>query len=199
MRQNIIHNPQTNTPPYTYADYLRWDDNKRYELYNGIVYEMLPAPSRRHQEVSANLLFQFKRFLHGKPCKVYHAPFDVRLPKSEREIADNEIYTVVQPDIVVVCDLQKLDERGCIGAPDLIVEILSPSNSKNDIDDKFTLYEEAGVREYWIVHPLEETLLIYHLNEHGKYVYQNIYSNMSQVTVGIFENIIIDLQDIFQG
>ena len=199
MRQPVAHTPESSTQPYTYADYLRWGDNTRCELYNGIVNEMLPAPSRRHQEVSGNLFFQFKRFLRGNPCKVYHAPFDVRLPKSAGDTADDEIYTVVQPDIVVVCDPQKLDERGCIGAPDLIVEILSPSNSKNDVDDKFTLYQEAGVRAYWIVHPLEETLIVYHLDQQGKLAYQHIYSNMSQVQVGIFDGIIIDLQEVFQS
>lgn len=182
---------------YTYADYLRWNDNTRCELYNGVVYEMMPAPSRRHQEISANLIFQLKRAIGEKPCKVYHAPFDVRLPHSNMETADEQIYTVVQPDIVVVCDPAKLDDRGCIGAPDLIVEILSPSNSKNDIEDKFKLYEEAGVPEYWVIHPLEETLIIYRLDDSGKYQYQRIYSNMAQVKVGIFQDMTIDLRQIF--
>lgn len=182
---------------YTYADYLTWRDDKRYELYNGIVYEMMPAPSRKHQEVSANLVFRFKQATQNRPCKVFHAPFDVRLPTSETEIADDEVYTVVQPDIAVICDPEKLDQRGCIGAPDLIVEILSPSNSKNDIDDKFALYERSGVPEYWIIHPEEETLIVYRLDQTGKYVFQHLYSNMAQVKVGIFQNVIIDLSDIF--
>lgn len=182
---------------YTYADYVTWRDNKRYELYNGVVYEMMPAPSRKHQEISANLVFQFKRFTQHQPCKVFHAPFDVRLPKSETEINDDEIYTVVQPDIVVICDPKKLDQRGCIGAPDLIVEILSPSNSKNDIEDKFNLYERAGVSEYWIIHPEEETLIVYRLDDAGKYVFQHLYSNMAHVNVGIFKDVMIDLSHIF--
>lgn len=184
---------------YTYADYLTWCDNKRYELYNGSVYEMMPAPSRKHQEVSANLVFLFKQFTQNRSCKVFHAPFDVRLPQSSTATADDQIYTVVQPDIVVVCDPNKLDDRGCLGAPDLIVEILSPSNSQNDIDEKFTLYEQAGVPEYWIIHPVEETLLVYRLGENDQYVYQQLYSNMGQVKVSVFQDVVIDLRHVFQS
>ena len=135
---------------YTYADYITWPEDMRYELYNGIAHELLPAPSRKHQEVSANLVFEFKRITQKRPCRIFHAPFDVRLPNSMTETADEQIVTVVQPDIVVVCDPKKLDERGCLGAPDLIVEILSPSTAKHDIDEKFLLYERAGVLEYWL-------------------------------------------------
>ncbi|MBF0200507.1 MAG: Uma2 family endonuclease [Desulfamplus sp.] len=182
---------------YTYADYLSWQDNKRYELYNGIVHEMLPAPSRKHQDISANLIFEFKRFTQKTSCKVYHAPFDVRLPATETALEDENVYTVVQPDIVVVCDPKKLDEKGCIGPPDLVVEILSPSNSRNDIEDKFALYEYSGVSEYWIIHPEEETLIVYRLDKDGKYIFQQLYSNMAKVNVGIFQDVIIDLSHIF--
>lgn len=184
---------------YSYADYLTWQDNRRYELYNGIVHEMMPAPSRKHQDVSANLVFQLKSVLQHSACKVYHAPFDVRLPQTPVETSDDRIYTVVQPDIVVVCDEEKLDDRGCIGAPDLIVEILSPSNSKNDIDEKFALYERAGVPEYWIIHPLEETLIVYRLDAQGHYAYQHLYSNMGRVGIGVFHDVIIDLREVFKS
>jgi Uma2 family endonuclease len=198
MNVNMSTTPQiAPNQVYTYADYLTWQDNTRYELYNGVVHEMMPAPSRKHQEISANLVFEFKRFTQKKPCKVYHAPFDVRLPNTETALADEEVYTVVQPDIVVVCDPKKLDKKGCIGAPDLIVEILSPSNSRNDIEDKFALYEHAGVPEYWIIHPEEETLIVYRLNNDGNYAFQHLYSNMARVSVGIFKHVIVDLSHIF--
>lgn len=184
---------------YTYADYVTWPEDMRYELHNGIAHELLPAPSRKHQEVSANLVFEFKRITQKRPCRIFHAPFDVRLPNSLTETADEQIVTVVQPDIVVVCDPKKLDERGCLGAPDLIVEILSPSTAKHDIDEKFLLYERAGVLEYWLVHPVEETLLVYRLGTDGRYAYHRFYSNMGQVKIGVFQDMIIDLSHVFQS
>ncbi|MDR1368600.1 MAG: Uma2 family endonuclease, partial [Dysgonamonadaceae bacterium] len=133
---------------YTYADYLSWTDDKRRELYDGIIHDLFSAPNRFHAEISFNLSFIIQWFVKKRKgkgkCKVYHAPFDVRLPKNG-ETADDKIYTVVQPDICVICDPAKLDKRGCIGAPDLIVEVQSPSTAKHDLNDKFRLYEEAGV------------------------------------------------------
>lgn len=189
---------QTIQQRYSYADYAAWKNRPPCELHDGVVYELLPAPSRKHQEVSANLVFEFKRLTQQQPCKVFHAPFDVRLPDSQDATADEQIYTVVQPDIVVVCDPSKLDERGCLGAPDLIVEILSPSTARNDIDEKFRLYERAGVLEYWLVHPTEETLLVYRLGADGRYAYDRFYSNMGHVRVGIFRGMVIDLSHVFQ-
>ncbi|MDR2692515.1 MAG: Uma2 family endonuclease, partial [Dysgonamonadaceae bacterium] len=124
------------------------------------------------------------------------APFDVRLPKSG-ETADNKIYTVVQPDICVVCDPQKLDDNGCIGAPDLIVEIQSPSTAKRDLNEKFFKYEEAGVKEYWVVYPKEKALTVFLLQENGKYNDGTTYEYEGKVPVSIFKGLEIDLKELF--
>ena len=131
---------------YTYGDYLRWDDGERWELIDGVAYNMTPAPNRRHQAILRELSYQFTAFLAGKPCEVYFSPFDVRLPEHNEK--DEEVTTVVQPDLVVICDPDKLDDRGCRGAPDLVNEILSPSTSRKDMKTKLELYEKRGVREY---------------------------------------------------
>ena len=125
------------------------------ELIRGKIYKMSPAPTSKHQIVVGNLHGIVWNFLRGKSCKVFTAPFDVRLPSAPKKKADKEISTVVQPDLCVICDLEKIDERGCLGAPDWIVEILSKFTSAKDLNEKFSVYEEAGVREYWVVHPQE--------------------------------------------
>jgi Uma2 family endonuclease len=183
---------------YSFADYLTWDGDKRYELFNGHVMELLPSPTSKHQSVSGNLYGFYWNFLKDKkPCKVLYAPIDVRLPIKPDEITDDLIITVVQPDIIVVCDPEKLDEKGCIGAPDLVVEVLSPSTAKNDLKDKYLLYEQAGVREYWVVHPLDELLTVFKNNGDGKLTFDKIYTNDDQVKVGIFDGLIIDLKEVF--
>ena len=131
---------------YSYADYLVWKIKERVELLKGKILEM-SAPSPIHQEISGNLQGALFVFLKNSKCKLYTAPFDVRFPQK----GESQVYTVVQPDLCVVCDLEKIDGRGCVGAPDLVVEILSPSNSRKDLKDKYEIYQEAGVPEYWIV------------------------------------------------
>jgi Uma2 family endonuclease len=153
---------------YSYADYLTWRWDSMVELIHGKVYKMSPSPGSRHQKVSGNLFGKLWHYLLGKPCQVFSAPFDVRLPSRQNQ-SDKEIFTVVQPDICVICDKSKIDERGCAGAPDWIIEILSPHTSAKDLREKFDVYEEAGVKEYWVVHPQEQTLLIYTLDQHGCY------------------------------
>ncbi len=149
------------TKSYTYADYFSWKFQERVELIKGKILKMSPAPSRKHQEVSQFINNEIYNFLKNKPCKVFYAPFDVRL---ERVKDDKKVNSVVQPDICVICDLSKLDDRGCSGAPELIVEILSPGNKNKEMKYKFELYEEAGVEEYWIVDPTEKTVLQYILS-----------------------------------
>ncbi|MBI4647707.1 MAG: Uma2 family endonuclease, partial [Bacteroidia bacterium] len=127
-----------------------------------------------------------------------YAPIDVRIPKSPKVKSDDKIFTVVQPDIIVVCDPKKLDERGCIGAPDLIVEVLSPATSKRDFKDKYILYEQAGVREYWLVHPTDKLLTVFRLGKEKKFVLDKIYTYDDKVKVGIFDDLVIDLKDIFE-
>ena len=144
---------------FTYGDYLKWPNNERWELINGVPYNMTPSPSRTHQGILAALLTKFYTFLEDKECKVYNAPFDVRLPEGAEK--EEEIKTVVQPDLVVVCDQTKLDDKGCLGAPDLIIEITSPSTARLDLKEKFALYERMGVKEYWIINPTDETVMVF--------------------------------------
>lgn len=151
---------------YTYADYLLWKFEERVELLKGRVFKMSPAPSRKHQEVSGKLYIELAAIFKKGNCNLYYAPFDVRLPlKNEKK---GQIHTVVQPDLCVVCDPSKLDDKGCLGAPDLVVEILSPGNSKKELKNKFEIYEEAGVPEYWVIYPNEESIHVYVL-ENEKY------------------------------
>jgi len=186
------------TKRYTYADYLTWLDDKRRELINGIVQLMSPAPRRKHQSISSLLNYFIVNYLKNKKCDVYTAPFDVRLPKNG-EKGDDKIYTVVQPDISIICDLEKLDDRGCIGAPDLIVEILSPSTAKKDINDKFILYQECGVKEYWIVNPNDENINVFFLDKKGKYQLVGMYAGDMDIKVNIFDDFKINAKDIFQN
>lgn len=150
---------------YSYADYLLWKFKERVELFRGKLFKM-SAPSALHQEVSMRLAGELYQFFKGKDCKVFHAPFDVRLFKESQE--DKDIYTVEQPDICVVCDAEKIDKRGCYGAPDLVIEILSSGNSKKEMKYKYALYEEAKVPEYWIIDPDHQNVLVYVLKD-GKY------------------------------
>jgi Uma2 family endonuclease len=154
---------------HTYGEYLTWPEGERYELIDGVGYAMAPAPSRGHQRLVGELYRQIADALEGGPCEVNVAPFDVRLPeKDEADEADEAIATVVQPDIAVVCDPAKLDERGCRGAPDWIVEVLSPSSAGHDQIRKLALYERQGVREYWLAHPGDRIVTVYQL-ENGAY------------------------------
>jgi Uma2 family endonuclease len=146
---------------YSYADYLGWTWNEMAELIDGKVFKMSPAPTSVHQKVSMELSRQIASFLLGKKCQVFAAPFDVRLPKSETSKSDVEITTVVQPDLSVICDETKIDEKGCLGAPDWIIEILSKHTSVKDLTHKFNIYEKSGVNEYWVIHPSDQTVLIY--------------------------------------
>ncbi|MDO9730352.1 Uma2 family endonuclease [Glaesserella parasuis] len=149
---------------YSYGDYLKWKFQERVEIIKGKIMAMSPVPNRLHQRISMKLTKAFLDVFDGHQCELYVAPFDVRFPDS-----NGKIKTVVQPDLCVICDPNKLDEKGCIGAPDLIVEILSPGNSKREMKDKYELYQEQGVSEYWIVRPEEQHIQIYVL-ENGRYI-----------------------------
>ncbi len=184
---------------YSYADYLTWHFDEMVELIKGKIYRMSPAPNRFHQEVSANLHGLIWSYLRKNPCQAFSAPFDVRLPLPIEKQSNDKIDTVVQPDISVICDIDKLDNQGCNGAPDWIIEILSKATSKKDLNEKFDLYENAGVKEYWIVHPHEATILVYRLDENGKYqaLQQKPYVKGNQIPVGIFPNFYLDADEIF--
>jgi len=183
---------------YTYADYLTWMDDKRRELIDGFMH-LMSAPLRVHAQVSSKLNYRFFSFVERRKgkCRVYHAPFDVRLSLNGSK-DDDQIYDVVQPDICVICDFTKLDERGCVGAPDLIVEVLSPTTLKYDWNYKFNLYEKAGVREYWIVDPKAKTVSVFLLQADGKYDNGNVYECHQKAPVFIFEGLEIDLNELFE-
>ncbi len=180
---------------YTYGDYLTWPDDERWELIDGIPYNMSPAPTRSHQKISGELFKQIAVYLTGKTCEVYAAPFDVRLPKGEEE--DALIDTVVQPDLVVVCDPKKLDEPGCKGAPDWVVEILSPHTAAKDMKIKRDLYERVRVKEYWLVDPGNKTVQIYQSGDEGRYGRPEVCAAGDQVKAGVFSDLIIDLAAVF--
>jgi Uma2 family endonuclease len=178
---------------YTYADYLTWQFSEMVELIKGKIFKMSPAPSDLHQNLSMNLSREISTFLKNKKCKVFHAPYDVRLTKS---VNDTEVTTVVQPDLCIICDQSKRDARGCNGAPDMIIEILSPATSKKDLTDKFDLYEEAGVKEYWVVYPHEQIIDVFFLRD-GKYYLVKKYISDELIPVNIFDGFAIDMKDIF--
>ncbi|MDR0491717.1 MAG: Uma2 family endonuclease [Oscillospiraceae bacterium] len=171
---------------YTYADFCTWDDDKRWELIDGIAYA-LASPLLAHQSVSSRLLGQLFAFLRDKPCKVFAAPLSVRLN------ADSADDTVLQPDIVVVCDRSKLDKKGIVGAPDMVIEILSPSTARRDKFEKLRIYENAGVREYWIVDPDSKTAQV-HILRDGVFDF-NIYGDTAPVHV--LDGCRIALDDVF--
>ncbi|MFJ1435148.1 Uma2 family endonuclease [Capnocytophaga canimorsus] len=179
---------------YSYADYLLWKFKERVELFRGKILKISPAPSTKHQIISGNIHFELKLHFKEQACKLFSAPFDVRIPKQSLE--DKDIFSVVQPDLCIICDLSKLDERGCIGAPDLVVEILSPSNSKKEMKEKFQLYEESGVKEYWIIDPNQESALV-NVLENGKYHTQNPIVD-DDVNSIIFPNLKIHTDEIFK-
>ena len=183
---------------FTYAHYVTWPDEERWELIDGIPYDMSPSPSRYHQEISMNLGTQISRFLKkkGKTCKVYAAPFDVRLPGGQQ--TDEETMTVVQPDISVICDPVKLDDKGCKGTPDFIAEITSPATIKKDMKYKLLLYEKHGVPEYWIIQPEENIIMVYKLNDQKRYDRAEIYSKEDKIELKLKEGtVVIDLEKVF--
>jgi len=181
---------------YSYADYLMWQFDEMVELIKGKIFRMSPAPSTNHQKISSKLHGELYIYLKDKKCELYSAPFDVRLPKDKN--SDEEIYTVVQPDICVVCDPEKLDKKGCVGAPDLIVEISSNSTSKKDLTYKYEIYEQAGVKEYWIVKIEDQTLLIYTLVD-GVYQPSKLFAKDEIVSPSLFEDFTLDLSEVFKN
>ncbi len=180
---------------FTYGDYYKWDDDKRWELIDGVVYDMTPTPLRIHQEILGIISCNFYNYLKVKKCEVYFAPFDVRLPEGDEP--DDDVPTVVQPDILVVCDKSKLDRRGMRGAPDLVVEILSEHTSKKDMTVKLDLYERHHVKEYWIVNPDGKNIMVFKLDRSKKYKKPETYFVGDELKVGIFKDLTIVLDEVF--
>jgi Uma2 family endonuclease len=187
--------PAIKEQKFTYADYLTWEDDERRELIQGIVHDMSPAPYTKHQRILLNLSVLIKSFLKGKDNEVFIAPFDIRLPDKSSD--DDKIYTVVQPDISVFCDRSKIDKRGAIGAPDWIIEILSRSTQKMDTITKLQLYSQNGVREYWIVDPDAEMVLVHAENKDGRFQTVKKYIKKDKIQVNIFSDLIIDGKEVF--
>jgi Uma2 family endonuclease len=179
---------------YTYADYLQWSFKERVELIKGKVLKMSPAPNPRHQVLSMEISGRMWDFLKGKECRVYPAPFDVRL--SHKAAEDSMIATVVQPDISVVCDPGKIDGKGCIGAPDIVVEILSPSNNEQELKHKYEVYEQSGVKEYWVVFPAERMIIIYTLMD-GRFAGSRPYTVGSTISSSVLSGFSLNVSELF--
>lgn len=182
---------------YSYADYLLWKFEERIEILRGKIFKMSPAPSSSHQRYSITLLRYFFNYFQNNSCQIFHAPFDVRLPDSQKKNRDKDIFTVVQPDLCIICDKSKIDERGCVGAPDLIVEILSPGNTTKEMKNKFRLYEEAGVREYWLVEPNDRVIFVYVLRE-GIYIGLAPFTEEDTLKSEIFDGLEMSVAEIFE-
>jgi Uma2 family endonuclease len=193
-KNNQLEEPFTEYGRYTYADYLTWEIDGMVELIKGRVFKQAAAPKMIHQAISANVTSKLFYFLEKKTCSVFAAPFDVRLPVNSKK--DEDITTVVQPDICVICDPKKIDEAGCIGAPDLVVEILSPGNSKKELKFKYEVYEESGVKEYWIIQPEMENVLVYTLKE-GKYFASRLFTRGDVVKSSCIEGFELFLEEVF--
>ena len=191
-----MKSPAPKDRKFTYGDYLSWPDEERWELIDGEAFNMTPAPSRAHQKTLLALADLFYNYLNDKPCEVYVAPFDVRLPEGSQ--SEQEIITVVQPDLTVVCDPAKLDDKGCRGTPDLIVEIISPSTAARDYIEKLALYERRQVAEYWVVHPIDKTVMVFQLTANQEYGKPRIYAGNDQVPIGLFPDLVIDLKKVFK-
>lgn len=190
-----LNEPDIEYGRYTYADYLKWSFEEQVELIKGKIFKMSPAPKRVHQKVSRELSIRIFNFLKGQKCEAYSAPFDVRLPVKSKK--NDEITTVVQPDICVICDPSKLDDAGCIGAPDLIIEILSKGNNKKELQNKYEVYEESGVKEYWVVSPDEQTLLIYTLVD-NQYRASRLFTRGDEIKTPILPGFVLALDDVFE-
>jgi Uma2 family endonuclease len=175
---------------YTYADYAQWTGDERYELIDGVPYLMSPAPTPTHQRILGYIYTEFSNYLKDKACEVYMAPIDVRLN------VDSDDDTVVQPDMLVVCDLDKIDNKGLNGAPDLVIEILSPSSASYDAGLKLQKYLKAGVRECWIVDPTEKVINVY-LQQNGKSASMHAYAESDAIQVNVLEGLTIRLDDVF--
>jgi len=186
---------QRQDQPLTYGDYLTWTDGKRWEILDGQAVAMSPAPTLDHQEVVGELYVQLANQLRGKPCKPFVAPVDVRLPRPGQ--SDEAIDRVVQPDVLVVCDSSKLDRRGVRGAPDFVVEVLSPATAAMDHLRKRRIYESSGVREYWLVHPGDRTVLVYLLQD-GAYGKPDVQTMEAPTPVQVLPGVQIDWAPIVE-
>jgi Uma2 family endonuclease len=185
---------------YSYADYLTWQFDEAVELIKGKIMLMSPAPSVKHQDISSNLTALLHNFFRRQKCRVYAAPFDVRLYDRKKSIlASQDIHTVVQPDLCVICNPEILDLQGCNGAPDWIIEILSKGNSRRDMQIKYELYQESGVTEYWIVYPEQQSIHQFVLDERERYQLKHMYTEDDIATPQLFPELAIELTEVFES
>ncbi len=182
------------TKTYTYADYLKWTFEDRLELIKGYIFKM-SHPLEIHQRILGKVGSVIYNYLKGKTWVSYFAPFDVRLTQNSSN--DEDVITVVQPNICIICDLKKIDKKGCLGAPDIVVEILSPGNNKTELQNKYEVYEEAGVKEYWIIQPEGKTFFKYVLDENGQYQSTKLLTLGDEVTSTILPGFILNLDEVF--
>jgi Uma2 family endonuclease len=197
MSKNTVNEPAGEFSPssgYTYADYLKFEFEEMVELIRGKIFRMSPAPRTYHQVISLQISRILGNYFIHQKCQVFHAPTDVVLPVANKK--KEQSTTVVQPDICVVCDATKIEELCIFGAPDLIIEILSPHTRKKDLQYKYDVYEEAGVREYWIVMPDEKLVEVFVL-EKNEYKRIQTYTETDTVPCVIFEGLIVDLNEVF--
>ena len=184
----------------TYKEYATWPEGKRCEVLDGKIISMAPSPTTEHQSVSIQLSIEFGSYLRGKDCSVFAAPIDVYLFEDyQKEWIDEKIRNWVCPDLVVICDKNKIQKNRIIGAPDLVVEILSPATAKIDRMDKRLAYGRAGVKEYWIVDPANQLVEVYLLEETGTLELHGVYSRDDSVSVHVLKELVIDLRNIFQA
>ncbi len=183
---------------YSYADYLTWQLEESVELIKGKIMAMSPAPSVKHQRISLNLSLSLGNYFKRKSCLLFVAPFDVKLYDRRKSLlANREAFSVVQPDLCVICDKDKLTEQGCDGAPDWIIEVLSPGNSRKEVRLKYDLYQESGVTEYWLVFPYEQIVQQFVLDHSGKYQLRALYPGNETAAPHLFPDLQIDLNDVF--
>jgi Uma2 family endonuclease len=183
---------------YTYADYRTWPEDERWELIDGVAWNMSPAPSSRHQGILGELHIQVAPHLKGTPCRVFLAPFDVLLPETIGQRED-DVRNVVQPDLTGICDASRITERGCFGSPDWVVEILSPWTLKKDLDAKFALYERNGIGEYWVIDPGSRTIHVYRIEASGKYGDSAIYEKDAEIPCPVGSGIVVHAADVFDA
>lgn len=183
---------------YSYADYLTWQLEESVELIKGKIMAMSPAPSVKHQRISLNLSLSLGNYFKRKSCQLFVAPFDVKLYDRRKSLlANREAFSVVQPDLCVICDKEKLTEQGCDGAPDWIIEVLSPGNSRKEVRLKYDLYQESGVTEYWLVFPYEQIVQQFVLDGSGKYQLRALYPGNETAAPHLFPDLQIDLNEVF--
>lgn len=189
--------PESRPEHYTYGDYVTWPEGERWELIEGRAYAMTPGPSEAHQRLVTDLIGDMAPYFRGKSYKIYVSPFDVRLPGAEEE--DEAVDTVVQPDVLVVCDPAKIDKKGVRGAPDLVIEVLSESTSHHDLGEKLRIYEKHGVRCYIIVDPWGKVVTVRYQEAPGRYGRPEVYTAHDHLPVRIFEDLTLDLGTLFKG